>query len=59
MANLIAEIFRSQWPRGLMRRSAAARLLRMWSSIQAEGMELFLLSVTSAVCCQVEISVTS
>ena len=35
---------RSQWPRGLRRRSAAARLLRLWVRI--------------VVCCQVEVSAT-
>jgi hypothetical protein len=40
---------RSQWPRGLRRRSAAARLLSFG----------FCLSVVNVVCCQVEVSVTS
>jgi hypothetical protein len=47
---------RSQWPRGLRRRSAAARLLRLWvRSHQGHGC----LSVVNAVCYQVEVSVTS
>jgi hypothetical protein len=47
---------RSQWPRGLKRRSAAARLLRSWVRIPPEH---GCLSVVSVVCCQVEVSVTS
>jgi len=44
---------RSQWPRGLRRRSAAARLLRSWVRIpQWHGC----FSVVSVVCCQVEVS---
>ena len=47
---------RSQWPRGLRRRSAAARLLVSWVQIPlGHGC----LSVVSVVCCQVEVSVTS
>jgi len=46
---------RSQWPRGLMRRSAAARLLRFWVR-NPPG--LGCLSVVSVVCCQVEVSAT-
>ena len=47
---------RSQWPRGLRRRSAAARLLRSWVRIPpGHGY----LSVVSVVCCQVEVSATS
>ena len=47
---------RSQWPRGLKRRSAAARLLRSWFRIPpGHGY----LSVVSVVCCQVEVSATS
>jgi hypothetical protein len=47
---------RSQWPRGLRRRSTAARLLRLWVRIQPghEG-----LSVVSVMCYQVEVSATS
>ena len=47
---------RSQWPRGLRRRSAAARLLRSWVWIP-RGHRSF--SVVSVVCCQVEVSATS
>jgi len=47
---------RSQWLRGLRRRSAAARLLRLWVRIPpGHGC----LSVVSVVCCQVEVSATS
>jgi len=46
---------RSQWPCGLRRRSAAARLLRSWVRIPpGHGY----LSVVSVVCCQVEVSAT-
>ena len=46
---------RSQWPRGLRRRSTAARLLRLWVRIPP-GAWVFVVSV---VCCQVEVSATS
>ena len=46
---------RSQWPRGLRRRSSAARLLRLWVRIPP-GTWMFVVSV---VCCQVEVSATS
>ena len=47
---------RSQWPRGLRRRSAAARLLRSWVRIPpGHGC----LIVVSVVCCQVEVSAAS
>ena len=47
---------RSQWPRGLRRSSAAARLLRLWVQIPlGHGC----LSVVGVVCCQVEVSATS
>ena len=46
---------RSQWPRGLRRRSAVARLLRSWVRIPP-GAWMFVVSV---VCCQVEVSATS
>ena len=45
---------RSQWPRGLRRRSMAARLLRLWVRIPP-GAWMFVVSV---VCCQVEVSAT-
>ena len=45
---------RSQWPRGLRRRSSAARLLRLWIRIPP-GAWMFVVSV---VCCQVEVSET-
>ena len=41
---------RSQWPRGLRRRSSAAHLLRLWVRIPP-GVWI---SVVSVVCCQVE-----
>jgi len=41
---------RSQWPRGLSRRSSAARLLRLWVRTPL-GAWMF-------VCCQVEVSAT-
>ena len=46
---------RSQWPRGLRSRSAAARLLRLWVRIPPWAW----MSVVSAVCCEVEVSATS
>jgi hypothetical protein len=47
---------RSQWPRGLRRSSAAARLLRSWDWIPQGYGCLFVVSI---VCCQVEVSATS
>jgi len=44
-----------RWPRGLRRRSGAARLLRSWVRIPP-GAWMFFVSV---VCCQVEVSATS
>ena len=46
---------RSQWSRSLKRRSAAARLLRLWVRFLRD-MDVCLLWV---LCCQVEVSVTS
>ena len=46
---------RSQWPRGRRRRSAAARLPRLWVRIPPRAW----MSVVSVVCCQVEVSATS
>jgi len=48
---------RSQWPRGLRRRSAAARLLWLWVRIPPGGMDGCVLFII--VCCQVEVSATS
>ena len=48
--------YRSQWPRGLMRGSAAARLLGLWVRIPPERHGY--LSVVSVACCQVEVSVS-
>jgi hypothetical protein len=45
---------RSQWPRGLRRRSTAARLQRSWVRI-SPGAWMFVVSV---VCYQVEVSAT-
>jgi hypothetical protein len=47
---------RSQWPRGLRRRSAAERLLGSWV-LNPPGAWMFV-SCTVFVCCQVEVSVT-
>ena len=48
--NRITSLFdRSQWPRGLRRRSAAARLLRSWVRIPPGGMDVCLLSVLCVV----------
>ena len=44
-----------KWPRGLRRRSAAARLLRLWVRIPLEAWTF----VVSVVCCKVEVSTTS
>jgi len=47
---------RSEWPRGLRQRSAAARMLSCgFESHRGHGC----LSVVSVVCCQVEVSATS
>ena len=52
----ILKTCRSQWPRSLRRRSAAARLLKSWVQIPlGHGC----LSVVSVVCCQVEVCATS
>ena len=45
---------RSQWPRGLRRRSTAARLLRLWVRILPGAW----MPVVSVVCFQVEVSAT-
>jgi len=46
---------RYRWPRGLMRRSAAARLLGLRVRIPPGGR----MSLVNVVCCQVEVSATS
>ena len=48
---------RSQWPRGLRRRSAVARLLRSWVRI-SPGACMFVCCecFVSVVCCQVGVS---
>ena len=52
---LLRKDSRSQWPRGLRRRSSAARLLRLWVRIPRVHGCLFIVSV---VCCQLEVSAT-
>jgi hypothetical protein len=47
---------RFQWPRGLRRKSAATRLLRLWFRIPPGAWVFFIASV---VCCQVEVPATS
>jgi len=47
---------RSQWPRGLRRRSAAARLLRLWVRIPPGP---WMSVCWECLCCQVEVSATS
>jgi hypothetical protein len=56
LARARSPLCRSQWPRGLRRGSAAARLLGLWVSNPNGGMDVCLLWV---VCCQVEVSATS
>ena len=55
VAYLNLSIFTSQWPRGLRRRSTAARLLRSWVRIPPAAW----MSVVSVLCCQVDVSATS
>jgi hypothetical protein len=50
--SLLNSVIRSQWPRGLRRRSAAERLLESWVWIPPGGHGC--LSLVSVVCCQVE-----
>ena len=52
---IILYFWRSQWPRGLRRRSAAVRLLRLWVRIPPVAS----MNVVSVVFCQVEVSATS
>ena len=52
----LEKVCRSQWSRGLRRRSAAARLLRLWVRIPPEHGYL---SVVNVVPCQVEVTATS
>jgi hypothetical protein len=54
--NGFCKIFRSQWPRGLRRRSTAARLLRSWVRITPEALIFVCVCV---VRCQVEVSATN
>ena len=46
--------WRSQWPRGLRRRSEAARLLRLWVRIPAA-----VWTFVGCECCQLQFSATS
>ena len=48
---------RSQWPRGVRRRSAAARLLGLWVRIPRPLGHGYL-SILSVMCCQLEVSAT-
>jgi len=51
---------RSQWPRGLRRKSTAVRLLVLWVRIPPEAWTFVCcLCVCVCVCCQGEVSVTS
>jgi len=52
LADLRVDGNRSQWPRGLSRGSAAARLLGSWVRIPQGAW----MTVVSVVCCQVEVS---
>jgi hypothetical protein len=52
---LIPQNCRSQWPRGLRRRSTAARLLRSWVRIPLEA---WMFVCCESLCCQVEVSAT-
>jgi len=45
----VENIRRSQWPRGLRRRSAAARLLRSWVRITMGGLDVCLLRLLCVV----------
>ena len=53
LPRIILVFCRSRWPRGLRRRSAAARLLNLWVRF-FPGLKC--LSLVSIVCCQVEVS---
>ena len=50
------DVFRSQWPRGLRRRSAGIRMLRLWVRIPPGTWNS---SVMNVVCCEVDVSATS
>jgi hypothetical protein len=51
---VIQKVNRSQWPRGLRRRSTATRLLRSWVLIPQDAWVF-----VCCVCCKVEVSATS
>ena len=53
----VTVLCRSQWPRGLRRGSAAARLLRLWVRIPPGAW--MSVCCECCVCCQVEVSATS
>jgi hypothetical protein len=53
MARYLNDVCRSQWPRGLMRRSSAARPLRLWVRIPLEAW-----TFVCCECCQVEVPAT-
>jgi hypothetical protein len=58
MHNILARIpdsSRSQWPRGLRRRSAAERLLGSWVRIP---LRVWMFVACECLCCQVEVSAT-
>ena len=57
LITVISAMSRSQWPRGLRRRSAASRLLRSWVRIPSGRHGC--LAVVNVVSCQVELSATS
>jgi hypothetical protein len=46
---------RSQWPRGLLRRSAAARLLKLWVRVPPGA---WISLSCECLCCQVKVSAT-
>jgi hypothetical protein len=56
LLHLYHHVCRSQWPRGLRRRSAAARLLRLWFRIPPVA---WMFVVVGIVCCMVEVSAKS
>jgi len=52
----LSKVCRSQWPRGLKRRSTAPRLLRLWVRIPPGAWTY--VSCECCMCCQVEVSTT-
>jgi hypothetical protein len=53
---IVIVVCRSQWPRGLTRRSSAARLLRSW--VRISPVAWMFVCCECFVCCQVEVSAT-